>query len=1120
VSGRLRDWGLRLGSRLTPWLVLGGVVAVVDVWSPVRWDWCVLHLTVLLLALQFIGRQQTPRLLLALVGLSLLPVLFRLPAAPEPVRWWVLIALVSAGGYHFETQRRRQQRLKIRQQLQRRVRRRTLQINRINNALRREIARRQETQQKLDRAETHLESLAQRMKLQVLRKDLDGVITYANEAFCHGVGRTVDEVIGSTDADLYPAPIAAGYREDDDRVLRTGQPVDHIESHPTADGSTGWVQVFKAPEYDEQHRIIGIRMVFWDVTDSYRRTAELRRSEARKRALFEAAREAIMLVDDAGVVVEANPAAETLLSRDGRHLAGQRLDQIALPDSNLSDTVTGDERPADVVGRGDQKLRWIDLPVGQRREIILRPIGETPFPAEVSVHPIPLENSRGLAIFVRDSTLRHRVMAELRESKLAAEDASRIKSEFMANVSHEIRTPLGGITGSAELLAHMDLSPKAQQYVEMIRDSGELLSGIIGDILDLSSIEAGRLKINPTPTDLHRCLGEPFRALATRAIGKDLELILHIHPDVPQIGMVDANRLRQVVINLAGNAIKFTPKGHVWFCVSVDHRPSHPDGQRTAPSDGSRSAGKAEGRSRWLRLEMIDSGIGIAKDQLEKIFVPFEQGDTGTTRRFGGTGLGLSISEQLVRRMGGTIEVISRPGRGSTFRCLIPLPPMEPASRSSAKPHQPNRSSGPRPIPTAVALDIPHPLQRQAIQDLLRVYGYTIDPNAFIRIVDQSLARQPAYGQSADGQPADGRPAAGGRRKTIWLARVDEAAAPDQDPSDPVLIKPILAEDLLGCLRVDSAAARPASGADRQSPTRNASPPAIVSESANQRAAVGRLLLVDDSPVNRAVIRDFLALAGYEVDVAINGQLAISAARANIFACILMDLQMPGMDGIEAMGRMIASYRDRGLEPPPFIALTAHATAEHRERCLREGMRDFLVKPIDREILIRTVDALVLPPVDALVLPPADALVLPPADGADAAVPGSIPDESTPLADASTDDEPRGDWRAKLLQTAGGDLQTVEALVEAFLIEVPALCETLALAVRDHDAIAARRAAHTLKSCLRYVAPAAEWTRAQAIEEAAEREDWPTIDHHHLGLQAIAQSWVTRLRQPESIPRP
>lgn len=1084
MSGRLRDWGLRLGSRLTPWLVFGAVVALADAFLPIRWDWCVLHLTILLLALQFIGRQQVPRLLIGLAGLSLVPALIRFPITLEPVRCWVLLALAAAGFYHFEIQRRRKQRLKIRQQLQHRVRRRTLQIHRINDALRREIASRQETQQKLDRAETHLESLAQRMKLQVIRKDLDGVITYANEAFCHGVGRTVDEVIGSTDEDLYPPAIAAGYREDDDQVIRTGQPVDHIESHPTADGSTGWVQVFKAPEYDDQNRIIGIRLVFWDVTDSYRKTAELRRSEARKRALFEAAREAILLVDDAGVVVEANPAAETLLSRDGRQLAGQRLDQIALPDSNLSDTVGGGELPADVVGSGSQKLRWIDLPVGQRREITLRPNGDATFPAEVSVHPIPLENSRGLAIFIRDATLRHRVMAELRESKLAAEDASRIKSEFMANVSHEIRTPLGGITGSAELLGHMELSPKAQQYVEMIRDSGELLSGIIGDILDLSSIEAGRLKINPTPTDLHRCLGEPFRALATRAIGKDLELILHIHPDVPRIGMVDANRLRQVVINLAGNAIKFTPKGHVWFCVSVDHR-------RTQP-DPSAATGKGDAGSRWLRLEMIDSGIGIAKDQLKKIFVPFEQGDSGTTRRFGGTGLGLSISEQLVRRMGGTIEVSSKPGRGSTFRCLIPLPPLDPSATRSPKPRPGTAATPPRPIPSSVALDIPHPLQRQAIQDLLRFHGYTIDAKASTRIVDQSLAQQPNYRRTPKN----------GHRKTIWLARVDEAAAPDQDPNDPVLIKPILAEDLLECLRADSASVPPPSAAGRHAPTTSPTPltNGAPSSTAAGRAAVGRLLLVDDSPVNRAVIRDFLALAGYDVEVAINGELAIAAAQARNFACILMDLQMPGMDGIEAMGRMIQSYRDRGSEPPPFIALTAHATAEHRERCLREGMRDFLVKPIDREVLIRTVDALVLPQPQTAAEPPPI-----PSDDAD-----------RPPAD----DESQADWKAKLLQTAGGDLQTVEVLVEAFLTEVPALCETLAAAVRDRDATTARRAAHTLKSCLRYVASPADWGVAQTIEEATAREDWPKIDQHHPDVQAIAQSWIARLQQTESIAGP
>jgi GAF domain-containing protein len=255
-------------------------------------------------------------------------------------------------------------------------------------------------------------------------------------------------------------------------------------------------------------------------------------------------------------------------------------------------------------------MPWTDLPRGQRREVVLRRVGGEGFPAEVSIHPIPLENSSGFAIFIRDVTLRHRAEAALREAKSAAEDASRVKSEFMANVSHEIRTPLGGITGSAELLAQMELTPKAQQYVEMIRDSGELLSGVIGDILDLASIEAGRLKINPQATDLHRCLSEPFRALATKAMGKDLELILHIRPDVPRVALVDANRLRQVVINLAGNAIKFTPKGHVWFRVGIDHL--------------------ADAKpNRWLRLEMIDSGIGIADVQLRKIFRAVRAGRLG-----------------------------------------------------------------------------------------------------------------------------------------------------------------------------------------------------------------------------------------------------------------------------------------------------------------------------------------------------------------------------------------------------------------------------------------------------------------------------------------------------------
>lgn len=1039
MSVRFPNWFLQLGSKPYLWVGLALAVAAIDLWSSTRWDWCVLHLTLLLVSLQFIARQHVPRLIAIFAIACIAPALLRSPPVWEPARSWVLLALSCAAFYHFETQRRRKQRLAIRQQLQRRVRKRTLQVRTINDALRREIANRQQTEAKLTRAETHLESLAQRMRLQVIRKDIDGVITYANDAFCQGVGRSADQVIGSTDADLYPADLASAYRSDDLRVIESGQPFDHIESHPRPDGGTGWVQVFKAPEYDDGQRVIGIRMVFWDVTDTYRRTAELRRSEARKRALFDAAREAVLLVDEQLSVVEANPAAQTLLASGNQPLVGQKLEAIAFPE------VTFSQGPADGPGSDTsvektipqatpRPVRWIDLPRGQRREVVLRRVGGDGFPAEVSIHPIPLENSSGFAIFIRDVTLRHRAEAALRDAKSAAEDASRVKSEFMANVSHEIRTPLGGITGSAELLAQMELTPKAQQYVEMIRDSGELLSGVIGDILDLASIEAGRLKINPQATDLHRCLSEPFRALATKAMGKDLELILHIQPDVPRVALVDANRLRQVVINLAGNAIKFTPKGHVWFKVGIDHLA---DAKPT----------------RWLRLEMIDSGIGIADDQLQKIFEPFEQGDSGTTRRFGGTGLGLSISDQLIRRMGGTIDVISRPSRGSTFRCLLPLPEMTDGERTAPKARKVIGSGSSRPSPSSVALDVPHPLQRQAIQDLLRHYGFNIEPRGSVRIIDQSLAAQVLAKRPAND-----------RRRIIWLARVDEPAAEKQDPAEPVLIKPIIADDLLDALRqVTGDVPHENSRGDT---ARSPAVQGLAKAGGDDATQPARLLLVDDSRVNRTVIHDYLCAAGYAIESVSDGKQAIEAAAIRRFDCVLMDLQMPGMDGIETMRRVSDRYRAHGDTPPPFVALTAHATREHRDRCLQEGMCEFLVKPIDREELLATV------------------------------------------AKQIDRDRP---WRDRLLKVAGGDAATFECLIDAFLAEVPELCDELTASIASHDAPGAKRAAHTLKSCLRYVAPESDYAPVIELEASIGREDWGFAADAGPKAIAIANRWAQRL---------
>jgi len=1068
VSENVKSFEMIRFHLLAPWVAASTVVTFFDFLLPPIVAICSLHVVLQLASFRWLAAKRAATFTVILMVVTVLPGLIKpffgstpgdgvtVNAGPifEPLRIWVAIALGVGMLFHADLQRVRKRRLRLRQQLQRKVRRRSAQIRRINDALRREVARRQATQQRLMRTETHLQSLAQRMQLQVLRKDIDGVITYANEAFCTNIGRTVDDVIGSTDTDLYPAATAEKYRSDDARVMTSGIPVDHVESHPTSDGKTGWVQVFKAPDYDQNDRCIGIQMVFWDVTDTYWRTAELRRSEARKRALFDAAREAVMLVDAQGRIVEANPAAEALLGSEAAGVAGSFIESVAVPDSPIpADTESESWPPSSSSFRMtapgvNVPLRWQDIPTSERREMTIRRYDGTIFPAEISVHPIPLENAQGLAVFIRDVTLRHQAIRALRDAKRAAEEANRMKSEFMAGVSHEIRTPLGGITGSAELLSRMDLTPRAKQYVNMIRQSGELLSGVIGDILDFASIEAGRLQIDPEPTELHQCVGEAFRCLATRAAGSGIEMVLSILPDVPRKVMVDAKRLRQIVINLAGNAIKFTPRGHVLLRLSTHPQPIKD------PNLNGRSSLSIPTK---IVIEVIDSGIGIAKKLQEKIFEPFEQGDSGTTRRYGGTGLGLSISRQLIHQMGGSIEVNSRPGHGSTFRCILPL--------TTIKPYQPTMSI--TAADRTVALEIAHPVQRRVLTELLIANGYRIDRTASLRVLDRNPTSVAEHSQRQRQVESDSRP----HRRIVWLAKVDDVTTSGEDENDLVLLKPVMPDDLLQAIEFAASKSPSVFSTDKVKRTAvNAashlapiltepSPEPAISAAARDPARV-RILVVDDSEVNRTVIRDFLFMAGYGVDVVDSGAAAIIATDNFRYDCILMDLQMPEMDGVETMQMIQERSKYRGVQPPPIVALTAHATDDHQARCLTAGMNSFLVKPIEPSRLIEVVRQLVK---------------------------GTSGDEvdSPPIFKSKAEGVDGTDWQSQLLASAGGDPITMQALMEAFVIEVPQLCGLLQTSLESGNDKEARRAAHTLKSCLKYVAPSADWQPFLLIENAS-----------------------------------
>lgn len=1089
----------RIVSRPGIWIVAAILLALADLLAPSQMALCVLHAVMLPVAWRLLHRRYVPLLTASMLVAVMVPGCVQVvrhqwappgqgdaAAAPatviQPARIWTMLALSAAGLFHTNLQRKRRRRLALRRELQRHVRRRTDQVRRVNQALRHEVARRQETEHLLDRSETTFKALMDRMQLQVLRKDREGVITYANDTFCKQLGRHPAEVIGSTDHDIYPVALAARYQADDLHVMATGQSVDQVEEHPSPDGQSGFAKVFKAPEYDQHGNCVGIQIIFWDITQEHRGEIALRSSEARKRALFEAAGDAVLLLDADERIVEANPSAIGLFHTPESDMVNHRFDEIAWPAAEES---AGDGSPP--APRRRPPTRWSSLPKTQRHEMTLTRGDGTTFESEISVHAIPVSGTAGLAIIVRDVTPQRRAFEALRDAKAAAEAASQTKTEFMAGVSHELRTPLGGITGLTDLLAETTLSPRGRQYVDLIRHSVSQLSDVIEDILDFAAIEAGRLHIAPTPIDLHAVVGEAFKSLAARAVEKPLSLILSIDPVTPRYVIGDAKRLRQIVINVAGNAVKFTPKGEVRMRLSVE---------RDAVPPTARLAGGADGCP--ITIEVADTGIGIAPEKQRHVFEAFERVETGTTRRFGGTGLGLAISDGLVRRMGGRIELTSEPGVGSVFRCRLRLPLDQ--SKDGPRPRLADRS----PWQAAAArVALSSSIMNAAVRETLGRLGIPCEavtaprrgssnPAPILWIIN---AERVAELWPDDTWASQQR---GENDQVIWVTRVGDGSPPQAHSGDAILIEPVLPDELetaAHCAAAPSAplpapAADAGASPDALSPAIGADPPTEAASS------TGRLLLVDDSSVNQIVIHDQLAREGYTVDIASNGQEAIAQVDRQAYDCILMDLQMPDIDGTEATRRIHRWYDLRHRTAPPIIALTAHATKEHRQLCRRAGMAGFVTKPISRERLLEEIEY---------------------HTGARAhrsSTGGGAEPENSRQADSSGGDpsSEAAPWREQIATFAGGNGAMILSLCEAFLHEVPRLLEQIRRAVEARDSKKLRTSAHTLKSCLRYVASEADVAVAARVEKEAnqpERISPEQLDH----LETISRHWLRRVDQ-------
>ncbi len=470
----------------------------------------------------------------------------------------------------------------------------------------------------------------------VLCKDLEGRIVLVNAAAARLMGKAPADVQGKTDYDLFPRELAEKYRRDDAWVLETGETFEDVEEHHR-EGDVRYVEVRKSPLRNESGDIVGIEAVFADVTHRKRTEDALESEQHFFHVLMDNLPDSIYFKDRESRFIRVNKG---LVEKFGL----QSVDDVL----GKTDADIFSAEHAQAARNDELEIMNKDQPVLGKIERETWSDGPDTW---CSSSKLPLRDKNGVIAgtfgISRDVTELKRTEEELRRAKEEADAANRAKSDFLANMSHEIRTPMNAIIGMTELLLHADPTPSQREYLSMVLASGESLLALINDILDFSKIEAGKFDLDTDDFDLRNAIGDTMKSLGLRAHQKNLELAFSVDEAIPEILHGDVGRLRQILINLIGNAIKFTPHGEVVLDVH---------GESSTPDDV------------VLRFSVRDTGIGIPEDKLDKVFEKFEQADSSTTRNFGGTGLGLAISGRLVELMGGRIWVESQPGVGSTFR--------------------------------------------------------------------------------------------------------------------------------------------------------------------------------------------------------------------------------------------------------------------------------------------------------------------------------------------------------------------------------------------------------------------------------------------------------------------